>query len=119
MQLEITFNAYADLDEIALYTTQYWGQKQAEKYLSLIYLAIDRIMENPRALLRSDSQISKNLFFYRVEQHFIFCDLSPKRLTVLTIQNAARDLPARLLDLEKSLKEEAIMLHYRLQNRDE
>lgn len=109
--LEITASAYQDLDEIEDYTTRTWGAAQAERYLGILYAGIDRIMANPVKVLRHDDRISEHLVFYRVEKHFIFCDLSDDRLSVLSIQHAARDLPSRIAELESQLPEEAEILH--------
>jgi plasmid stabilization system protein ParE len=111
MRLEITATAYQDLNDIEAYTLGVWGAKQAEKYLDALYAAMDRIMEDPLHLLKSDDRISAHLVFYRVEKHFIFCDVTEDRVSVLTIQHAARDLPARIAELETSLPTEAEMLH--------
>lgn len=111
MRLEITARAYQDLDEIEAYTLRVWGPQQSEKYLDTIYAAIDRIMENPSQLLKSNDRISENLFFYRVEKHFIFCDADENRLSVLSIQHVARDLVARIGELEANLPKEAEILH--------
>lgn len=113
MRLEITASAYQDLDEIEAYTLRVWGPQQSEKYMNTIYAAIDLIMESPGQLLRSDDRISENLFFYRVEKHFIFCDVDENRLSVLSIQHVARDLPVRIGELEASLPKVAEILHKR------
>ena len=115
MRLEITATAYQDLDEIEAYTVRVWGAAQAEKYLDSIYAAIDRIMEAPSHLLKSNARISANLVFYRVEKHLIFCDLNEDCLSVLTIQHAARDLPSRLAKFEASLPSDAAILHKKAQ----
>lgn len=112
--LEITASAYEDLDEIESYTTKVWGNAQAEKYLDALYAGIDRMMANPSLCLRQENCISTHLFFYRVEKHFIFCDVTDDRLIVLSIQHAARDLPTRIAELEAALPEEAEMLHERV-----
>lgn len=111
MRLEITVGAYQDLDEIEAYTARVWGPQQAEKYLNTIYAALDRLLESHGQFLKSDNRISENLFFYRVEKHFIFCDIDKDRLSILSIQHVARDLPARIGDLESRLAEEAAVLH--------
>lgn len=109
--LEITASAYQDLDEIEDYTIRTWGAEQAERYLNILYAGIDLIMENPDKVLKHDDRISEHLVFYRVEKHFIFCDLSDDRLIVLSIQHVARDLLSRIAELESRLPEEAEILH--------
>ena len=109
--LEITANAYQELDEIEEYTEKVWGPAQAERYLNALYAGIDRVMANPGLLLKQDDRISEHLYFYRIEKHFIFCDVSDEHLIVLSIQHAARDLPTRIAELESSLSEEVEILH--------
>ncbi len=47
--------AELDLDDIAEYTTDIWGPKQAVKYINALFLCFDRITHDPGLGRRCDS----------------------------------------------------------------
>jgi toxin ParE1/3/4 len=113
VEVALTRRALEDLREIERYSVKEWGNKTAQKYVNGFAEALDRIEENPK-ILRLEPDFGCNLYFYRMQKHFLVCDFHGKRVIVLTIIHTGMDLPSRLLDLEPRLIAEARLLQARL-----
>jgi toxin ParE1/3/4 len=116
VQVELTRNAIADLQEIERYSLDQWGRRAADRYLSDIEAALDRIRERPD-VLRLEPEFAPGLHFYRVNKHLLVCDTSPTTVIVLTVIHTSMDIPTRLHELEPQLAAEVQLLRARL-NRD-
>ncbi len=72
--------AELDLDDIAEYTTDIWGPKQAVKYINALFVCFDRIARNPGLGRRCDSirprlrriEEGKHVIFYESEKNGVF-----------------------------------------------
>jgi plasmid stabilization system protein ParE len=112
--IRLTDRAHRDLREIEHFSIKEWGQPATEKYLDDIESALLLLSENPGLLKRNDD-FSEHLKFYRVNRHFLICDVMGDDITILAIRHGAMDLSRRIWDLEPSLLIEAEMMHRKLQ----
>ncbi len=107
--VHLTDRAMLDLDEIELYSVKNWGERVANKYLSDLGAAIERIAQAPD-LLRERPDTSLRLRFYPAREHVLVCDVIGDRIFVLTLRAAVMDLPNRIAELEPQLVQEAELL---------
>lgn len=117
-ELVLTQRALEDIRGIEAFSVERWGQATADKYLDDIDAALSRLQQMP-ALLREEPEIVCGLRFYRVQKHYLVCDVIDDRIYVLTVMHCSMDLPARLSDLEPTLAAEVTLLHTNLQQRDQ
>lgn len=111
--LIVTDRALLDFVDIRNYSVEEWGQTTAEKYLDDLEAALQRLSEAP-TLLRQESQVAGHLYFYRVRQHFLVCDIMDDSIYLLTVLHCSMDLPGRLTKLQPTLSEEVKLLHRKL-----
>ena len=112
-RVSLTQRALNDLRELEEFSIRQWGQKTADKYLSEIAAALDRLQENPD-ILRLEPDFAPGLYFYRVKKHFLVCDYHNDYTVVLTLIHTSMDLPSRLLELESRLAMESQILRSKL-----
>ena len=108
--LRLSRRALLDIQDIEAYSIKKWGEATAAEYLKSIEDALNLLYDNP-SLLKSKTEVSDSLYFYRVQQHFLVCAVFDKSIFVLTVKHVAMDLPNRIAELEPQLLEEAKMLH--------
>lgn len=88
--------AIDDLNDIWVYTTDEWSEKQADKYYTAIEFSCTQIGKNPE-LGREYDGISKNLLGLRTGKHIIFYQvISKDRIEVVRILHERMDLKNRL-----------------------
>jgi len=109
-ELYTTRRAIRDLAGIRDYSNRKWGQKVADAYLAKFEQAFDRLKASP-ALLTAKREVSGCLLFYRVERHWLVCDILEDCIYVLAVKHGAMDLPERIQELEPQLVQEAQLLH--------
>jgi toxin ParE1/3/4 len=105
--------AVFDLLEIERYSTEQWGRKTAEAYLSEFESALERLSHSP-GLLQLEPGLSTGLYFYRVQKHVLVCDLREQLVAILTVLHTSMDLPSRLMELEPRVIAEVELLRRRL-----
>ena len=110
--------ALLDIAEIETSSHERWGAAVADRYLADLQAGLRRLAAFP-ALLQARQEESDRLHFYRVRQHILVCDATPKRILVLTIWHGSMDLAKRLQVWEPTLVGEATWLHRRLQQIEE
>ncbi|MCP4933754.1 MAG: type II toxin-antitoxin system RelE/ParE family toxin, partial [bacterium] len=108
--VEFSRRATLDLIRIEDYSIEMWGRKVAERYLDGFNHAIERLQAHPD-LLKTEQDLSSRLKFYRVEQHFLICDVIDETIYIVAIRHGSMDLPAMLDELEPRLIEESELLH--------
>ena len=77
MNYKISLKALDDIENIWLYTFRNWSQKQADRYVDLIFTEIRYLAENPDTgrdfrNIRKDyrcSKVKSHLIFYRCFEH--------------------------------------------------
>ncbi len=116
LKLLLTQRALRDIQDIAAYSKEHWGNQATEKYLDQLEAGLERLKENPD-LLRPDPGLHSALMFYRVNKHLFVCDAGPNSMVVLTVIHASMDIPALLAELQPSLAAEVELLHRKLQGR--
>jgi toxin ParE1/3/4 len=86
-----------DLVEIEDYTARRWGDARAETYLRALFLAFEKLVENPE-LGRRRADIPGPLLVYAVGGHLIVyrCQESLGRLEVLNILHPSMDIASRM-----------------------
>ena len=112
--LELTNRTLQDLVSIEAFSADTWGEEVAARYMNDFEAALNRLLENPK-LLRTEPRLHDFLCFYRVNKHWLVCDLQPNAIFVLTVMHFRMDIPERLIELEPTLKLEVKMLHARLE----
>jgi plasmid stabilization system protein ParE len=116
VELLLTDRALSDLRDIERYSIETWGRKTADKYLADIESAFQRVSENP-TLLREQEDLPAALRFYRVNKHWMACDVRHGAIIVLTVIHGSMDLPHRLAELQPTLPSEAELLQAQLPRR--
>lgn len=114
--VHLTERAVADLREIEAHSVQLWNRKVADRYLDDLQSGLDRIRQNPE-ILRLDQAFAEGLYFYRVNKHFLVCELHASEVIVLTVIHTSMDIPERLRELEPRLTEEVAMLRAGLRDK--
>lgn len=113
MSIRITDRALQDIAAIEEYSIENWGKRVADRYVDDIESALQRLAEHPE-LLREEPDFHGSLRFYRVNKHFLVCDVQVGAIYVLTVLHASMDIPNRLSEREPTLKIEVELLHKKL-----
>ncbi len=102
----LTLQAEAALRDIAIWTVQTFGPRQAEAYAHDLIEKCQTLAEGTapsrdcRALV--DPALPENLRFARSGQHYVVFIDEPERIIVVDILHVRSDLPARLAALGSS-----------------
>lgn len=114
VRLRLTYRAANDLRDIERYSIEKWGRRTADEYLADMEAALQRLVENPE-LLREEPDFHSSLRFYRVNRHWLVCEVQADLILVLTVAHASMDVRSRIAELQPTLSSEAEMLHAKLQ----
>ena len=60
------------LDEIFRYTRDHWGAEQAERYITGMFEAFERIADHGVASRPVPAEFGVEGFFFRYERHFVY-----------------------------------------------
>ena len=113
--LHLTKRAISDLLGIEAYSIEQWGKRAATKYLKEIEAGLQLIREDP-GILRPLEGLPEQLRFYRVNKHFLVCDVARESIVALTVIHGSMDLPNRLGELVPQLAAEVAMLRHQLES---
>jgi toxin ParE1/3/4 len=95
---ELTLEAEADVREIAQYTFEQWGKKQAMEYATALTHAFEAIGSG-RAISRAFSERFPDVRMTRCEQHYVFyLHSSSKKPCILAILHKRMNMLMRLAD---------------------
>ncbi|MEE2732503.1 MAG: type II toxin-antitoxin system RelE/ParE family toxin [Pseudomonadota bacterium] len=86
-----------DIEAIALYTLEAWGEKQTELYLSSLAELFSKIAESPH-LGRERKEIRSGIFSRNHQKHIIFYRVSGGWVDILRVLHHARDVEGGLRD---------------------
>ena len=111
--LHLTKRAISDLLGIKAYSIERWGKRVATKYLKEIEAGLQLIREDPVYFVRSRA-CWRRLRFYRVNKHFVVCDVAPESIVALTVIHGSMDLPNRLGEFVPQLAAEVAILRDQL-----
>lgn len=105
----LTRQAEAALQEIAVWTIETFGKRQAEAYAEDLIEKCQALADGV-ALSRDcrrlvDADLPENLRFARSGQHFVVFLDGPDRMIVIDILHVRTDLPARLAALGEGHQE--------------
>lgn len=112
-ELHLTDRALKDLKDIYQYSLEEWGDTSTNDYIKEIEIALGKI-ELDSKLLRSNHQISKRFKLYRVNKHFLICDIINDRIFLLAVRHVSMDLLNQLKELEPFLEQEVQHMYDRL-----
>jgi toxin ParE1/3/4 len=98
MDFKLSIQAELDLTKIWNYTFETWSQKQADRYIQLIFEEINYICKNPKVGL-DFSYIRNGYYKTKVKSHFIFYKINKNENIIEII----RILHQRM-NIEKQLK---------------
>jgi plasmid stabilization system protein ParE len=110
--------AITDLAGIKAYSIETWGQRVAVDYLAKFDLAFERLKLSPD-LLHSKRELSGRLLFYRVEKHWLVCDMIDEDIYVMAIKHGIMDLPKRIAEIEPQLLCEAEIMYQQIMDKME
>ena len=112
-EIKITARAFDDLAEIESHSIETWGKKVADKYLDDIAAGLKLLQENS-GLLQDFEELSANLKYYRVKNHFLIFTETDEYMFLLTIKHVQMDIIKLLSKLEPSLAVEVELLFKKL-----
>ncbi|MGB3342643.1 MAG: type II toxin-antitoxin system RelE/ParE family toxin [Aequorivita sp.] len=97
MRFRISEEAAIDLEEIWLYTSEYWSIDQADRYLNLLLDEIEYLYQNPR-MGEDYNDIREGYFRLRVKSHLIFyrINLRKKIIEIIRVLHQRMDIDNRL-----------------------
>jgi toxin ParE1/3/4 len=95
MQVFITPRAGRDLDNIADWTLESWGQARMESYLRRLYLRMDTLKHNPK-IGRERPDISKGLRCLTEQSHLIFYLVDNARISIVAVLHQSMDVTSKL-----------------------
>jgi toxin ParE1/3/4 len=87
--------AQRDLDKIWDYSEEFWGVRQADRYVLDLRNALDRLLEHPM-LGRLVDDIRVGYRKHRCGSHFIFYRLAGDSIVVVRILHQRMDVAAHL-----------------------
>ncbi len=112
-RLFLTRRAIEDFAEIEAYSIQAWGPRVADDYIAKFEAAFELLRLSPD-LLRLKREFSGRLVFYRVEKHWLVCDMIDDDVYVLTVKHGSVDMPTRIAELEPQLIQESELVYRRI-----
>jgi toxin ParE1/3/4 len=80
----ISVEAADDIDEIAAYTTNTWGWRQADHYLAKLEDGLDLLARNP-SIGRSSDSIEAGLRRFEIGKHVVFYLPEPDGILVVRV----------------------------------
>lgn len=97
MKYRISQEANRDVENIWLYTFEYWSVEQADRYFNLIIDEIEYLAEDPKSG-QDYSKVRKGYFRSQIKSHFIFYRINSeeKEIEVIRILHQRMDIEARL-----------------------
>ena len=91
-KFHFTLKASEDLAEIWNYTFEEWSEKQADKYVQLLFDACQQLANHPNRAKKYEIQI-ENVWGYKAGEHIIFFQkISDKEIEVVRILHGMMDL---------------------------
>lgn len=92
-RFRVTPRALKDLDAIADYTLQTWGERQTEKYLSDIEARFRALAEHPY-LGRARDEVGPGYRSHPHGAHVIFYLITPDGVSIIGVPHGAMDIDA-------------------------
>ena len=90
-QYDFTHGALADLEEIARFTRERWGLKQARLYREELELSVVKLALSP-AMGRRREEIGQSVRSFPVARHIAFYVESEAGITVLRVLHPSMDV---------------------------
>ena len=99
MAVRVQEAASLRLDEIYRYTRNRWGPEQADRYITELFAAFDRIASHGVASRPIPADFGVDGFYYRYERHFVYWRrLSNGDIGIVTILHERMHQTARFRD---------------------
>jgi toxin ParE1/3/4 len=83
-QVRVSVEAEGDIDQIAVYTTNTWGWRQTDQYLSKLEEGFNLLAENP-SIGRSCESIRDGLRRFEIGRHVVFYLPEPGGILVVRV----------------------------------
>lgn len=96
---DVTQRALTDLRNIARYTSETWGQKQARLYLEELELGIQKLALSP-GLGRVRAEVALSVRSFPIARHVAFYVESEGEITVLRVLHPNMDVARAFTDEE-------------------
>ena len=89
-KIRLSSRAEIDLVDIWAYTFDQWDERQADKYVDELYVAIDQLVDNPqRGVSRSSVRDGFRVLF--VNRHAVYYQLTPTAVDIVRVLHAQMD----------------------------
>ena len=95
MKVLITPRAARDMDNIADWTLENWGQSRMEIYLRRLYLRMCALQDNPK-LGQERSDISAGLRCLTEQSHLIFYLVDGTKVSIVAVLHQSMDVTGQL-----------------------
>ena len=96
MPYYLTWEAKADLKDIARYTEKIWGRQQRNAYLEKIDLAFHELAANPERG-QGCNEIRQGYRKYRIAKHLIYYRMTDRyHIEVIRVLHGSMDIEGRL-----------------------
>ncbi len=83
--------AKQDLTDIWLYSSEHWGEQQADRYFDELVSAMTLLSENPKAGLSCD-YVRKGYRQFPINRHIIFYKVSSSKIHIIRVLGEDMDL---------------------------
>ena len=89
MIYELTRKALSQIEEIARYTDEYFGEEQTREYLAGLYYSFDLLSDNPRMGRRYDER--RRRYIYRAHQ--VYYRILDDKIRIVDIRSSRQSPP--------------------------
>ena len=93
MEYVVTPRALRDLAEIAIYTEDVWGLRQAEQYNDQLIARLGWLAQNP-SLGKPREDCGSGLRAFREGQHLIFYRIADEKIEIIGVPHQSMDIIA-------------------------
>ena len=99
VNLKILPSARLRLIEVWNYTSETWGEEQADTYIRKLHSEFKRISTRPEIWKKLPQNRFRGVFFFHSERHYLFFRrLDEHMLGLISVLHERMNLPSRLLE---------------------
>ena len=86
-----------EIKRIWVYTKENWGDRQADRYVTGMYDALQALGKNRMSQRTMPDENLKGVYFFRYEHHYVFFkEVTSKCIGVILILHESMDVPNHL-----------------------
>ncbi len=92
MEIHTTTKAKQDLENIWIYSSEQWGEKQADKYFDEIDYALHKVLLlNPKIGIACD-YVRAGYRKYQINEHLVFYKLTSDKIRIIRLLHKNMDV---------------------------